>query len=111
MGRIAWICAFVAAPACWAQTAVAIVAHPESPGLAIPSDFIGLSFESGSLTSATGFPAENAVFQRMVAQIGPGLVRFGGNSVDKLTGWIRGQRTPSGQRRLTSSSMQASWVL
>jgi len=104
MGRIAWICAFVAAPACWAQTAVAIVAHPETPGLAIPGDFIGLSFESGSLTSATGFLAENAVFQRMVAQIGPGLVRFGGNSVDKLTGWMRGQRTPSTSSSIITSS-------
>jgi len=104
MGRIAWICAFVAAPACWAQTAVAIVAHPETPGLAIPGDFIGLSFESGSLTSATGFLAENAVFQRMVAQIGPGLVRFGGNSVDKLTGWMRGHRTPSTSSSIITSS-------
>ena len=31
----------------------------------------------------------------MVAQVGPGLLRFGGNSVDKLTGWLRGPRTPS----------------
>ena len=54
-----------------------------------------LSFESGSLTTATGFPAENTVLQRMVAQVGPGLLRFGGNSVDKLTGWLRGPRTPS----------------
>jgi len=101
---IAWICALAAAPVCRAQTAVAIVAHPESPGIAIPSSFPGLSFESGSLTSATGFPAENAVFQRMVAQLGPGLVRFGGNSVDRLTGWMRGQRTASTSSSVITSS-------
>ena len=83
-----------------AQTAVSITAHPESPGIAIPQDFLGLSFESGSLTTATGFPAADPVFQRMVAQIGPGLLRFGGNSVDKLTGWSRAPRTAS-----TSSSV------
>jgi uncharacterized protein (TIGR03437 family) len=90
--------------ACWAQPAVTVTAHPESPGIAIPQDFIGLSFEAGSLTSATGFPAENLVFQRMVAQIGPGLLRFGGNSVDKLTGWTRGQRTSSTPTSIITSS-------
>jgi len=98
------ICALASAAACWPQTAVTITAHPESPGITIPRDFIGLSFESGSLTSATGFPAENAVFQRMVAQIGPGVARFGGNSVDKLTGWLRGQRTSSTSSSIITSS-------
>jgi uncharacterized protein (TIGR03437 family) len=78
-----------------AQTAVSITAHPGSPGLTIPQDFIGLSFESGALTTTTGFPAADPVFQRMVQQIGPGLLRFGGNSVDKLTGWTRSPRTAS----------------
>jgi uncharacterized protein (TIGR03437 family) len=92
------------AAACWAQTAVTIAAHPESPGIAIARDFIGLSFETGSIASATGFPAENPVLQRMVAQVGPGLLRFGGNSVDTLTGWMRGQRTPSTPSSVITSS-------
>lgn len=90
--------------ACWGQTAVTVTAHPESPGIAIPRDFIGLSFETGSLTSATAFPATNPVFQRMVAQVGPGLLRFGGNSVDKLTGWTRGSRTSSTPASVLTSS-------
>jgi uncharacterized protein (TIGR03437 family) len=97
-GALGWVAA------CWAQTAVTITAHPESPGIAIAGDFIGLSFETGSLTTATGFPAENRVLQRMVAQVGPGLLRFGGNSVDKLTGWTRGQRTPSTPASVIASS-------
>jgi len=103
--RVAWVCSALAAAAvCRAQTPVAIVAHPESPGIAIPRGFPGLSFEAGSLTTATGFPAENAVFQRMVAQLGPGLARFGGNSVDQLTGWMRGQRTASVSSSVITSS-------
>jgi uncharacterized protein (TIGR03437 family) len=79
----------------WAQTnAVAITVHPESPSLTIPADFLGLSFETGSLTTATGFPAENTQFQQMVSQLGLGWLRFGGNSVDK-TAWIGGPRTPA----------------
>jgi hypothetical protein len=98
------ICALAWAAACCAQTTVVIAAHPESPGIAIPRDFIGLSFETGSLTTATGFPAENPVLQRMVAQVGPGLLRFGGNSVDQLTGWVRGQRVASTPASVIASS-------
>ncbi|MBS1858647.1 MAG: hypothetical protein JST11_24975 [Acidobacteria bacterium] len=79
----------------FAQVPVTITAHPSSPGTAIPADFIGLSFESGSLASATSFPAENPMFRQMLAQIGPGMLRFGGNSVDKLTGWQASPRTAS----------------
>ena len=71
---------------------VLITVNTGLPGAAIPRDFLGLSFETGSLTSATGFPAENTQFQQMVAQLGPGWLRFGGNLVDK-TAWARGQRT------------------
>jgi len=78
----------------YAQTSlpVTIFAQPGSPGVAIPADFLGLSFETGSLTTTTGFPAESPQFRTMVGQLGAGWLRFGGNSVDK-TAWARGQRT------------------
>jgi uncharacterized protein (TIGR03437 family) len=104
MKCVALMGALASAAACWAQTPVTIAAHPESPGIAIADDFIGLSFETGSLTTATGFPAENPVLQRMVAQVGPGLLRFGGNSVDQLTGWMRGQRVSSTPTSVITSS-------
>jgi len=69
MRCIALICALGWAAACWAQTAVTIAAHPESPGIAIADDFIGLSFETGSLTTATGFPAELRFIDGKVAAI------------------------------------------
>ena len=90
MRRIALIGALAAASLCRGQTPVTIGARPETPGNTIPRDFIGLSFETSLLTNATAFPAGNSVFRRMIAQIGPGLLRFGGNSVDRLTGWTRG---------------------
>jgi hypothetical protein len=81
---------------CWGKTptavSVTIGVHADQPGLAIPRDFPGFSFEAGSLTSATRFQAENPVFQRLVAQLAPALLRFGGNSGDR-TGWRRGVRT------------------
>lgn len=72
--------------------AVTIAVHPDHPGIAIPRDFLGFSFEAGTLTSAKTFPAENLAFQRLVKQVGPGLLRFGGGTVDR-TGWQRGTRT------------------
>ena len=91
-------------PSCWPQTPVTITPNLASPGVSIPNNFIGLSYEVGSLTSSTGFPAANPVFRQMVSQIGPGVARFGGNSVDKLTGWMRGQRTPSTSTSVLTSS-------
>ena len=78
----------------WAQTnPVALTVNTASPSYTIPPDFLGLSFETGSLTSTPStFPAENAQFRVMVSQLGVGWVRFGGNSVDK-TNWIGGQRS------------------
>ena len=90
------------------QAPVTVATHPTSPGGAIPTDFIGLSFESGNLASTTAFPAENPVFRRMLSQIGPGLLRFGGNSVDKLTGWQASPRITTPASSATPSSVIAS---
>jgi len=106
MSRFALIFALVAA--CCAQPAVTVTAHPGSPGYAIPPDFIGLATETGDLTGSfklsTGLPFQNPVFQRMIRQIGPGALRFGGDSVDFLTGWTRGQRTAATPQTVLTSS-------
>jgi hypothetical protein len=70
------------------------VVNTASPGVTIPSDFVGLSFETSSIASATGFPSGSAVFQQMLRQLGVGWLRFGGNSVDRTT-WVGGQRSSS----------------
>lgn len=91
--------------ACWAQTnPVAITVQTGSPSVKIPSDFLGLSFETGSLTGASTFPAENVQFQQMVAQLGLGWLRFGGNSVDQ-TAWIGGGTSSNSSSSLTASDV------
>ena len=92
----------------FAQAPVTVAAHSTSPGVAIPIDFLGLSFETGNLASTTAFPAENPVFRLMLSQIGPGLLRFGGNSVDKLTGWQASPRITAPASSATPSSVIAS---
>jgi hypothetical protein len=48
-----------------AAATVTITVHPDHPGIAIPRDFLGFSFEAGTLTSARTFAAENPAFQRV----------------------------------------------
>jgi uncharacterized protein (TIGR03437 family) len=104
MGRIVFLAALaLAAHAQNTSLPVLITAKTSAAGVAIPADFLGLSFETGSLTSATAFPAENVQFQNMVSQLGPGWLRFGGNSVDE-TAWARGQRTAASSSTTLMSS-------
>ena len=93
-GRFALAAVWLLAWGAAAQTAVSITANTASPGVTIPSDFIGLSFETSSIASATGFPSSSAVFEQMLSQLGVGWMRFGGNSVDHTT-WVGGQRSSS----------------
>lgn len=88
--------ALLLAAAAYAQTGpvTVTIAPRAASSITVPLDFVGLSFETGSLTSATAFPANSAQLQSMVSQLGPGWLRFGGNSVDK-TAWARGARTAS----------------
>jgi len=93
-GRFALAAVWLLAWGAAAQTAVSISVNTASPGVTIPSDFIGLSFETSSIASATGFPSSSAVFAQMLSQLGTGWMRFGGNSVDRTT-WVGGTRTSS----------------
>jgi uncharacterized protein (TIGR03437 family) len=84
-----WLLAWGAA----AQTPVSISVNTASPGATIPSDFIGLSFETTFVESAL-FPYGSAVYRQMLSQLGAGWIRFGGSTVD-LTTWVGGQRSSS----------------
>jgi hypothetical protein len=76
-----------------AQT-VTINVHTDQPGIAIPSDFLGFSFSIGDLAATDGLHFDIPPYQRMVAQLAPGWLRFGGTPVD-TTAWQRGARTAS----------------
>ena len=67
---------------------IAITAHPEAPGARIPADFLGLGFEMPAMKDPL-FSGERS-FERLLANLGPGTLRFGGNSVEQ-TYW-----SPSG---------------
>jgi uncharacterized protein (TIGR03437 family) len=94
VGKLSLVAVWLLAWGAAGQTAASITVNTASPGVTIPSDFIGLSFETSSIASATGFPSSSAVFQQMLSQLGAGWMRFGGNSVDRTT-WVGGQRSSS----------------
>jgi hypothetical protein len=60
------------------------------PGAAIgplvPSDFLGLSFEASSLPTIAGY-ATSGNLVNLLRSLGPGVMRFGGISVDTEAGW------------------------
>jgi hypothetical protein len=75
------------------SASVSIVVHASSPGPAIPPDFLGLGFEMPVMADPH-FTSE-PVFERLLANLGPGTFRFGGNSVEN-TYWSpagRGHRS------------------
>ena len=71
-----------------AQSPVTLAIGPGSPGLAIPEDFSGFSFESGSLrynhyrTNAYFFDSSDTRLLTLFRNLGIKSLRIGGNSVD-----------------------------
>lgn len=54
-----------------------------SPGPRVPEHFLGLSFEKDELSGGTLDPRDGALVQ-LLAGLGPGVLRLGGDSVDSL---------------------------
>ena len=59
----------------------------DRPGPAISSQFMGLSFEASTLATQH-FASTNRVFRQLLANLGTGVLRFGGNYVEH-TFWSR----------------------
>ena len=54
---------------------------PEQPGLSIPRDFLGLSYESALLGDPEFFSPGNHSLLALIRRLGPsGVIRIGGNS-------------------------------
>src|SRR5580698_4829414 len=72
-----------------AQSPVTLEIAPESPSVAIPEDFSGFSFETGSLrynhyrTNAYFFDSTNVRLLALFRNLGIKSLRIGGNSVDR----------------------------
>lgn len=57
-----------------------LVLKPEQAQRAIPRDFLGLSFESAQLAEPRFFSASNVDFAGFLKELGPGVLRIGGNT-------------------------------
>ena len=81
---------------------VTLSVNTQSPGAAIPSDFLGLSFETGNLQSngvgVAGYMFDSANTQLVTLFTNRGIknLRVGGTSVDRVNGIIP-QYTPTNQ--------------
>ena len=59
-----------------------ITVHPDKPGVAIPADFLGFSYEKAVLAD-THFRPNNTEMINLYRNLGGGVLRFGGNRVEK----------------------------
>jgi len=71
--------------------AVTVTVDTSHPGAAIPSDFLGLSFEASALPKIAS-STRRADLARLLRSLGQGTLRFGGVSADAQVAWS--QRRP-----------------
>jgi hypothetical protein len=67
------------------STPAQVVVDATKPGLTIPADFLGISYEKNALVEPH-FKPGNAVLINLHRNLGPGTLRLGGNKVE-LTRW------------------------
>jgi len=87
-------------------TPVTVSIDPNHPGNTIAADFEGLSYETGILAESPDIlNAGNTVLVQLIKNLGPGLLRIGGDSSDE-TSWTGGARTPANSKEeLTTSDI------
>jgi hypothetical protein len=73
--------------------AVTVTVNQSQPGYVVPATFQGLSYETGILANGGNFlSANNSVLIQLIKNLGPGILRVGGNSSDE-TFWTGRART------------------
>lgn len=72
---------------------VAVRVGTRPAGRPIPTDFVGLSIEAGELHRVAGWP-QSSDFATLLRAVGPGVLRFGGPSADRRSGWLQAGQTP-----------------
>src|SRR6202453_223238 len=69
--------------------AVAVSAEGGEAGAPVPQDFLGLSFEVGSLAQIGAYAGEGDLVS-MLRSLGTGVLRFGGVTADEQIAWREG---------------------
>jgi hypothetical protein len=77
-----------------AAVTLTLTVDPAHPGSVVPGDFLGLSFEA-SVLGSTSFDPAHSNLARLLADLGVGRLRFGGNSLDRLVAWVPDPTTPA----------------
>jgi hypothetical protein len=72
---------------------VVVTVDVTHPGAALPTNFLGLSFEASVLGSDLFDPARSNL-SALLHDLGIGRLRFGGNSVDRVAAWTADPATP-----------------
>ena len=85
------------------QTALVTV-HPEKPGVKIPEDFLGFSFEKKML-SIEAFHPGNSVLINLFTNLGCGVLRVGANEGDS-TFWSRTEMKPPAKQKSLGYSLK-----
>ena len=66
---------------------VAASFYASEPGAPVPQDFLGLSFEAGSLAQIASYSGSGDMVT-LLRSLGVGVLRFGGVTADEQTAWI-----------------------
>jgi hypothetical protein len=77
----------IAPPARAARHRPVVAFDLRRPGAAVPTDFLGLSFEVSSLPLMASY-ADRGDLVGLLRSLGPGLIRFGGVTADTQAAWI-----------------------
>lgn len=72
---------------------ILVTVDPAHPGATLPTDFLGLSFEA-SVLGSTLFDPLRSDLSILMRALGTGRLRFGGNSLDRVTAWTAEPATP-----------------
>jgi hypothetical protein len=73
-------------------------------GASIPPDFLGFSFETSALDTGV-FAPNHPVLVRLLANLGPGVVRFGGNTLDQ-SAWAPAGSFEGATSTVTAADLQ-----
>jgi len=66
---------------------VAASFYASEPGAPVPQDFLGLSFEAGSLARIASYSGSGDMVT-LLRSLGVGVLRFGGVTADEQTAWV-----------------------